>query len=91
MFESIHANVVAAVRVVAPAKIHSLRIRVVEFVVIARRPLDVESCGLCGAETVIEADFERIRIEKVVQLRGREWLLGVNTSRMAISAGRSAL
>ncbi|WP_273838014.1 hypothetical protein [Halococcus sp. PRR34] len=76
VLEPVHTNVVAAVGMFAPTKIHSLRIRVVEFVVVTCRPLDVESCGLGSTETVIKPYFERIRIEKVVQLRGCERLLG---------------
>jgi hypothetical protein len=59
-------NVVAIVRVLSPAKVDVHRIRVVEFVVVLDRPLDIETTGVGTAETVVEAYFECGGIEKIV-------------------------
>nr|WP_218778842.1 hypothetical protein [Halobacterium hubeiense] len=67
VFEPIDVNVVSCVWVLSPAQIHSFRVRVVEFVIITGRPLDVDS-GLVGpTQSVVKYNFEDGWMEVVVE------------------------
>ena len=78
VFEAVHPDVVAAVRMFAPVNVYSPRVRVVEFVIVLCRPLHVDSRARGITEAVIEAHFERGRVEEVIQLGGCERLCSVD-------------
>jgi hypothetical protein len=53
MFRPEDVDVLSAVRMLSPANVHARRVRIVELVIVLRRPLDVDS-GLVGVtESVV--------------------------------------
>ena len=78
VLESRHVDVLAVVRMFSPANIHSLGVRVVEFVVRLDRPLNVDPGRVGATEAIVERHFENGWVEVVVQYWRGEWLVSVN-------------
>ena len=66
VLDFVYTNVVATMGMLAPTKVHFLRIRIVELVVVACCPLYIDSCAFSPTEAVVETHSERTRVEEVV-------------------------
>jgi len=67
MFECWNIDVIPAMWVAAPAKVHVVSIGIVKLVVRSSRPLHVNSCRFGITETVIERDLKYGRVEIIIK------------------------
>jgi hypothetical protein len=74
MLEPRHVDIVSIVWMLSPPEVHALGVGIVELVVSADRPLDVNSSTIRLTKAILEADLKYRWIEVVVERRCRERL-----------------